>query len=198
MNLNEKYEFVYVENDGTVREFDDWEKAYLEEAFEPTDGARPYIKSTYDQLTPDDKLHGFLRRDQVPDHIEIVTTELRYAEVGSPFSIHNTNIVIELSVGFYGVHVLDGWGVTLGNFNLELINKETGDVLIPKIFKLRPQDYKFGVRAKKIMRFDITKRGVFHIRMKNPEDVIVKRSPLFFENIFFKPTSNDQIRIVIG
>ena len=52
----EKFEFVYVENDGTVRELDNDEIEYLETEFEPSDGARPYIKSNYDQLTPDKKI----------------------------------------------------------------------------------------------------------------------------------------------
>jgi len=67
----EKFEFVYVENDGTVRELDKEEIDYLQTKFEPSDGARPYIKSSYDQLTPDKKILGFLRRSEVPKEIEI-------------------------------------------------------------------------------------------------------------------------------
>ncbi|MGG8497848.1 hypothetical protein ACQY1Q_15660 [Tenacibaculum sp. TC6] len=55
----EKYEFVYVENDGTIRELDKDEIEYLQTEFKPTDGARPYIKSKYTQLTPDKKISGF-------------------------------------------------------------------------------------------------------------------------------------------
>lgn len=63
--------YVYVNPDGSVRELTDDEKDYLSETFHPLDGARPYIKWCYEQLTPDNKIHGFLRRDAVPSHIAI-------------------------------------------------------------------------------------------------------------------------------
>lgn len=65
------FEFVYVENDGVVRELDEEERAYLSENFYPTDGNRPYIKTRYRQLTPDGKISGFIRRVRVPKRIEI-------------------------------------------------------------------------------------------------------------------------------
>lgn len=65
------FEFVYVENDGVVRELDEEERAYLSEKFYPTDGNRPYIKTRYRQLTPNGKISGFIRRVKVPKRIEI-------------------------------------------------------------------------------------------------------------------------------
>jgi hypothetical protein len=65
------FEFVYVENDGVVRELDGEEQIYLSEKFDPTDGNRPYIKTRYRQLTPDGKISGFIRRVRVPKRIEI-------------------------------------------------------------------------------------------------------------------------------
>lgn len=65
------FPYVYVENEGTVRELDEEEQEYLNEKFHPNDGARPYIKSHYDQLTPDGKLHGYLPRRRVPFWIKI-------------------------------------------------------------------------------------------------------------------------------
>ncbi len=65
------FEFVYVENDGVVRELDEAEQVYLSEKFYPTDGNRPYIKTRYKQLTPDGKISGFIRRVRVPKRIEI-------------------------------------------------------------------------------------------------------------------------------
>lgn len=65
------FEFVYVENDGVVRELDEEERAYLLENFYFMDGNRPYIKTRYRQLTPDGKISGFIRRVRVPKRIEI-------------------------------------------------------------------------------------------------------------------------------
>ena len=64
-------DYVYVNLDGSVRELTEDEQDYLSEEFHPLDGARPYIKQFYYQLTPDHKIHGFLRRDAVPPHIAI-------------------------------------------------------------------------------------------------------------------------------
>jgi hypothetical protein len=65
------FEYVHVENDGSVRELDKEEQNYLLENFHPNDGARPYIKINYWQRTPDKKLHGFLQRNRVPWWIKI-------------------------------------------------------------------------------------------------------------------------------
>jgi len=65
------FEFVHVEEDGSVRELTREERGYLKEEFAPTDGARPYIKFRYKSKTPDNKLWGFLPRKKVPKNIEI-------------------------------------------------------------------------------------------------------------------------------
>ena len=65
------FEYVYVNEDGTVSELDDEDVEYLKTEFSPTDGARPYVKSRYKQLTPDKKISGFILRNRVPKRIEI-------------------------------------------------------------------------------------------------------------------------------
>jgi hypothetical protein len=65
------FEFVHVELDGSVRELDETEQKYLQEEFLPNDGARPYIKTSYKQLTPDNKMWGFIKRKRVPRGIKI-------------------------------------------------------------------------------------------------------------------------------
>jgi hypothetical protein len=67
----EGFEFVYVENNGNVRELDNGEMEYLKEKFHPNDGGRPYIKTNYKQLTPDGKISGFIYRIKVPKNITI-------------------------------------------------------------------------------------------------------------------------------
>jgi hypothetical protein len=59
-------EYVHVEPDGSARELSEDERAYLREEFNPMDGARPYVKSRYHQLTPDRNIRGFLLRSKLP------------------------------------------------------------------------------------------------------------------------------------
>ena len=65
------FEFVYVEQNGIVRELDKEEIEYLNEKFDPNDGARPYIKTSYKDLTPDGKILGFIYRNRIPKNIKI-------------------------------------------------------------------------------------------------------------------------------
>ncbi len=65
------FEYVYVNEDGTVSELSDEDVEYLKTEFSPADGARPYIKSRYRELTPDKKISGFILRKRVPKKIEI-------------------------------------------------------------------------------------------------------------------------------
>jgi hypothetical protein len=64
------FEYVYVNEDGTVSELEEEEVEYLKTEFSPADGERPYIKSYYKQLTPNRKISGFILRNRVPKKIE--------------------------------------------------------------------------------------------------------------------------------
>jgi len=76
MTSNEKRnDFVYVNIDGTIRELTNDEIEYLSKDFHPNDGARPYIKSSYEQLTPDNKICGFLLRKNIPNNMEVENDE---------------------------------------------------------------------------------------------------------------------------
>lgn len=66
------YDFVFVEDDGTVRELYFDEVRYLEEPFGPGEKARPSIKKRYDERNSEGKLSGFILRRRVPKEIEIV------------------------------------------------------------------------------------------------------------------------------
>ncbi len=65
------FEYVHVNEDGTVRELDREEQEYLNIEFDGADGARPYIKTRYNQLTPDNKMWGYIPRRRVPRKITI-------------------------------------------------------------------------------------------------------------------------------
>lgn len=68
--LQDPFPYVHVNNDASFRELTDDEKEYLQEEFRGSDGGRPYVKSRFWQLTPDDKLHGFLARKKLPRGLE--------------------------------------------------------------------------------------------------------------------------------
>ncbi|MFY7669620.1 hypothetical protein ACOSP6_00895 [Tenacibaculum sp. MEBiC06402] len=193
----DKFEFVYVENDGTIRELDNTEIEYLQTEFEPFDGARPYIKSDYKQLTPDKKISGFLHRDKIPKDIKVINTNLRYAEIRLPIRIHDSNQAIILSVGIYNIDLLGGWSVSLGNFSISLTSKKSKEVIIPKVVNWRIQSYEFGKRAKRIMTLEIREPGVYFIEFKNPKDLKVRRSNLFLMKLFENEIPNDELNIWI-
>ena len=65
------FQYVYFEDDGSVRELNEDEKDYLSKEFHPNDGARPYIKLRHNDKTPDGKISGFMRRNRVPQNILI-------------------------------------------------------------------------------------------------------------------------------
>jgi hypothetical protein len=64
-------EYVYVNQDGTVRELCEDERRYLETDFSPADGARPYIKLFYRSRNGWGSRSGFLLRKKVPSRIAI-------------------------------------------------------------------------------------------------------------------------------
>tara|TARA_R110001606_G_C15164356_1_gene627385 strand:+ start:148 stop:747 length:600 start_codon:yes stop_codon:yes gene_type:complete len=195
---NDGFEYVYVEIDGTVRELDNGEIEYLKTKFEPSDGARPYIKSSYNQLTPDKKILGFLHRDKVPENIKISKTDLRFLELRFPFSIYNSGQKIELPVGIYSVKVLGGWEVSIGDFSFTLKNRETNKIIYPKNTDWRVQSYEFGERAKKIMVLDVPEYGYYYIELKNQQDLKVRPSNLIFTRLCEKQIPNKDLRIWIG
>lgn len=68
-------QFVYVKIDATIRELTNDEIEYLSEEFHPNDGGRPYIKSYYEELTPDNKILGFLLREKIPENMKVKKNE---------------------------------------------------------------------------------------------------------------------------
>ncbi|RYE81368.1 MAG: hypothetical protein EOO80_01300 [Oxalobacteraceae bacterium] len=64
-------QFVFIADDGTAHELSEEDKAYLNTEFHPADGARPYYKSKYLQLTPVGKMGGFLKRSRLPRNVPV-------------------------------------------------------------------------------------------------------------------------------
>jgi hypothetical protein len=69
--LKRPYPFVHVEADGSVRELHQSERNYLEMAFSPFDGGRPYIKSSYQDKNGWGSVEGFCPRGAVPHGVPI-------------------------------------------------------------------------------------------------------------------------------
>ncbi|NUO61945.1 MAG: hypothetical protein HOQ11_07000 [Gemmatimonadaceae bacterium] len=57
--------YVWVEDDGDVRELTPEECEYLATPFEFPDSGRPYIKERLGSRTPDGRLRGFLERSEL-------------------------------------------------------------------------------------------------------------------------------------
>lgn len=63
--------YVFVNDDGTVRDLSSSEQTYLSMVFSPGDGARPYIKSHFEALDGWNSISGFIERRKVPSDIPI-------------------------------------------------------------------------------------------------------------------------------
>jgi hypothetical protein len=65
------FDYVYVDDNGNVRELNAAEEEYVTTAIFPEGDADRYIKSRYESLTSDGRLAGYLRRRQLPRQIPI-------------------------------------------------------------------------------------------------------------------------------
>jgi hypothetical protein len=62
---------VWINADGSARELTASERQYVDAAYSPFDGARPYIKTQYAQRNGWGELSGFLHRQRLPDGLPI-------------------------------------------------------------------------------------------------------------------------------
>lgn len=62
---------IWIEDDGRARELTESEKNYVDAGFSPFDGARPYVKSRYDQRNGWGRLNGYLLRKQLPVGVHV-------------------------------------------------------------------------------------------------------------------------------
>jgi hypothetical protein len=85
------YPYVYVNPDGTVRDLHPRERQYLETPFNPFDGARPYVKPSYDARDGWGDIKGFCPRSAIPDQLHVSETPAE--DPTRPFTVED---VIEL------------------------------------------------------------------------------------------------------
>ena len=69
--VNPGFTFVYVNQDGSVRELSPAERTYLSNETSGGDGGRPYIKSSYKSRDGWGSLSGFMERNKVPARIKV-------------------------------------------------------------------------------------------------------------------------------
>ena len=72
-------EFVYVNQDGSVRELSPDEREYLSQDFHPGDGGRPYIKTSYESQDGWGSISGFLPRKRIPRQVMVEPVNPHYA-----------------------------------------------------------------------------------------------------------------------
>jgi hypothetical protein len=68
------YPFVFVNDDGSVREVTILEKLYLQTKYSGGDGDRPYIKIKYSEKNGWGEMSGFCYRAAVPGNVEVHQT----------------------------------------------------------------------------------------------------------------------------
>ena len=76
-------QYVYVNQDGSVRELSSDEQQYLSQSFDGFDSGRPYIKTSYETKNGWGSVSGFLLRNRVPRHLRINRVNPEY--VPPPF-----------------------------------------------------------------------------------------------------------------
>lgn len=82
MNSDEsKFQWVYVNQDGSVRELSPDERNYLSEEFSGADGGRPYIKPTYGSRDGWGSRSGFMERSLVPKDRSIEPINSNYDQL---------------------------------------------------------------------------------------------------------------------
>jgi hypothetical protein len=109
------YPYIFVNDDGTVRELHQAERNYLQEAFAPSDGARPYVKTSFDDRNGWGSPKGFCHRSKVPPNLPIAAAP---AEDPNPPMTRAEHIawLKEKTVGF---EVTEGPGGTIHAKRLE-------------------------------------------------------------------------------
>ena len=78
---------IYIEADGSARELSDTEKTYVDADFSPFDGARPYIKSDYEQRNGWGEIKGFLHRKELPRTMPVNPAPLSSPSINTPEAV---------------------------------------------------------------------------------------------------------------
>jgi hypothetical protein len=69
--IKEPYPYVFIEENGSVRELHLRERRFFETPMEPTDGSAPYIKRSYQYRNSFGSFRGYCLRTRIPSHLVI-------------------------------------------------------------------------------------------------------------------------------
>ncbi len=102
------YPYVYINDDGTVRELHQSERDYLETAFYPTDGNRPYVKNSYRSKDGWGSIEGFCLRSNVPSNITVLEAPTENPSKTSQKKFLEKQIKLATQKGFEIIENPDG------------------------------------------------------------------------------------------
>ncbi len=112
-------------------------------------------------------------------------------------NINSQNEEINLEAGTYKIFLLGGFGITLNNFSISLINNKTNEKIESKKAFWPVQTYVNGKRAKKILTLNINNSGQYKIVFNNPQSIKVKKSNLKFNFFSDENLLNENLEIII-
>ena len=78
---------IFIEADGSARELTDAEKTYVDTEFSPFDGARPYVKSRYEQRDGWGEIKGFLHRKELPRNMPVSPAPPSSPSINAPGAV---------------------------------------------------------------------------------------------------------------
>lgn len=69
--IKDPYPYVFIEENGEVRDLHTRERRFFETPMYPTDGSMPYIKKSYYHRDRYGSISGYCRRSQIPTYLKI-------------------------------------------------------------------------------------------------------------------------------
>lgn len=112
-------------------------------------------------------------------------------------NINSQNEEINLEAGTYRIFLLGGFGISLNNFSISLINIKSKEIIESKKAFWRVQTYVNGKRAKKINIININNSGQYKIVFNNPKSLKVKKSNLRLNYFSNETLSSENLEIII-
>jgi len=112
-------------------------------------------------------------------------------------NINSKNEEINLGVGTYKIFLIGGFGITLNNFSISLINEKTNEKIESNKAFWPVQTYINGRRAKNILTININNSGQYKIVFNNPESIKVKKSNLKFNFFSNENILNENLELII-
>ena len=108
-------------------------------------------------------------------------------------NIYQTDKQVNLKEGTYHINLIGGWGVSLNQFKIELLDSNNKSIICYKT--TFPVQNLTDKKTKRILSVDIKKADNYKISFKNPGSIEVYPSPLFLLKLILKPIDNKNIQV---